>query len=155
MILALDLATSTGWAALINGRVESGVVRFDLKRGESAGMRFVRFGAWLVEILAHAKPKLILFEQAHHRGAAATEICVGLMTRVMEAAAARDIHYQAVRSMDLKKFMTGKGTAKKEEMIAAVKDHYAYMRDRTDLGDDEADALALLRYGRTHFEAGL
>jgi hypothetical protein len=40
-ILTLDLATKTGWASNILGR-RSGVVEFQLKRGESPGMRFLR-----------------------------------------------------------------------------------------------------------------
>ena len=40
-ILSLDLATAAGWASKILGR-RSGVVEFQLKRGESPGMRFLR-----------------------------------------------------------------------------------------------------------------
>jgi hypothetical protein len=38
-ILALDLGTRTGWAPAEHGRVESGVQVFDVRRGESPGMR--------------------------------------------------------------------------------------------------------------------
>ena len=44
-ILALDLATLTGWASSV-GRT-SGVQVFDVRRGESPGMRFLRCRAWL------------------------------------------------------------------------------------------------------------
>lgn len=39
-ILALDMATKTGWAT--NAGRTSGVQTFDVKRGESPGMRFLR-----------------------------------------------------------------------------------------------------------------
>ena len=55
-ILALDLATRTGWAW---GNVykdgpftpHSGVEDFSVRRGESPGMRFLRFDAWLSETM--------------------------------------------------------------------------------------------------------
>ena len=48
-ILSLDLATAAGWASKILGR-RSGVIEFQLKRGESPGMRFLRCRAWLNEL---------------------------------------------------------------------------------------------------------
>jgi hypothetical protein len=47
-VLALDLATKSGWATNV-GR-QSGVQTFDVKRGESPGMRFLRCRAWLGEM---------------------------------------------------------------------------------------------------------
>jgi len=81
-ILSLDLATKTGWASNIHGR-RSGVIDFALKRGESPGMRFLRCRAWLNEMLKLlGKIDIIVYEQAHHRGGAATAVCVGLITAV-------------------------------------------------------------------------
>ena len=39
-LLALDLATKTGWSTNIHGRC-AGVIEFPIKRGESPGMRFL------------------------------------------------------------------------------------------------------------------
>ena len=80
-ILALDTATKTGWAIFDSaaGRIiESGVQDFAKRRGESNGLMFLRFRAWLSQIIATARPDLIAYERAHHRGGAATEICVNL-----------------------------------------------------------------------------
>ncbi len=142
-ILALDLATATGWAAVRDGRIESGVQHFDLKRGESAGMRFIRFNAWLAEVLDALRPELVVYEQAHHRGGAATELAVGLVTRVLEATAARGIDPAPVHSSTLKKHATGSGTAKKPAMIARATALYP---DVAVVDDNHADALLLLRY---------
>ena len=49
-ILALDLATKTGWATCVGSVVESGVQAFSVKRGESRGMRYYRFMRWLEEM---------------------------------------------------------------------------------------------------------
>jgi len=48
---------------------------------------------------------LIIYEQAHHRGGAPTEIGVGLATRVMELATKYNINYTTVHSGTLKKFI--------------------------------------------------
>ena len=70
MILALDLGSRTGWALWDGVRTESGVQIFDLKRGESPGMRFVRFNGWLSSWATDGhRPSLVAYEQTHHRGA--------------------------------------------------------------------------------------
>ena len=78
-ILAIDAATKTGWASNIFGR-RSGITEFALKRGESPGMRFLRCRAWLNEMwkLLGGQIDVICYEQAHHRGGAATACCEGL-----------------------------------------------------------------------------
>ena len=57
-ILALDLGSKCGWATLdTEGRfeVESGVQDFSLVRGESPGMRYLRFRAWLAKVLMQSE----------------------------------------------------------------------------------------------------
>ena len=141
--LALDLATKTGWA-LKTCHLESGVQVFDLKRGESRGMRFLRFRAWLKEMIEQHRPDVLVFEQAHHRGGAATEVAVGLATRVMEMACEYGIEYQSVHTGMLKKFATGKGNAGKDVMLAAARDRWP---DQEIEDDNQADALWLLAWG--------
>ncbi len=90
-ILGLDMATRTGWACNIHGR-RSGVIEFAVKRGESPGMRFLRCRSWLNEMLKLLERiDLIAYEQAHHRGGAATACCVGLVTEVLAFAAEHDV----------------------------------------------------------------
>ena len=48
-ILALDLGTVTGWAACIDGHVQSGTWTFRPSRYEGGGMRYVRFRNQLAE----------------------------------------------------------------------------------------------------------
>jgi Holliday junction resolvasome RuvABC endonuclease subunit len=142
-ILALDLGTKTGFALLDEGQLESGTVVFDVKRGESAGMRYIRFNRWLATVALHISgpPRvgLIVYEAAHQRGGAATEIAAGFTTRVQEFCAARGIEHASVHTATLKKWTTGNGHAKKPEMIAAVSERWKKVTD-----DDEADAIALL-----------
>jgi len=143
-ILALDLATATGWACS-NG--DSGVQRFQLKRGDSPGMRFLRFSSWLHEILDLTSPALVVVEQAHHRGGHATELAVGFSTRVQEQAARRGINFTSVHSATLKKHATGSGRANKQDMIDAAR----VILEREPLDDNEADAVLILQWAKEQY----
>lgn len=153
-ILSLDLATKTGWALRDRtGAIASGMQEFALKRGESKGMRFLRFRKWLKEMLAlgemgssfsETNPGLIVFEQAHHRGGHATELCVGLMTDVLAEAARGGLEHMSVHTGALKKWATGKGNSGKAIMIAKAEEIYPNIEI---IDDNHADALLLLGYG--------
>ncbi len=140
--LALDLGTRTGWALAEGAVVESGVQVFDVKRGESPGMRYVRFNRWLGDIAPAVA--LVVYEQTHNRGGGATEVAAGFATRVQEFCARAGIEHTAIHSAVLKKFATGRGNAKKPDMIAAARERCGYLG----ADDDEADALLLLAYAR-------
>lgn len=147
-ILALDFGTRTGWAALSGGHVESGVQTFDPARGESPGMRFIRFRRWLEEILTLIRPGLCVYEAAHHRGGHATELLVGMATRLQEACAERGIEYAAIHSATLKKASCGSGRADKSAMMAEARRRFP---GREIADDNEADALMLLCYAREKY----
>ena len=54
-VLALDLATTTGWALRsADGQINSGTVSFRPSRYDGGGMRYLRFGAWLESMAADA-----------------------------------------------------------------------------------------------------
>lgn len=146
-ILALDLATATGWACRDPlGRITSGVKRFDLGRGESPGMRFLRFRRWLLDCWGpgHA-PAVIAYERAHHRGGAATQLCVGLQAIVLEHAALVGAETAPVHTAALKKLATGSGRADKSAMIAAARAKWPSIEV---LDDNHADALWVLEWAR-------
>ena len=147
MILALDTATHTGWCLWSNGSVvESGVVSFEKRRGESNGSMFLRFRRWLDEMLTE-NVKFVVYERAHHRGGAATEICTNLTGRVQELCASKGIEYAAVASVTLKKCATGSGKSDKAGvMLAAGK-----LTGRTIDDDNEADAIMLAAYAASEY----
>jgi Holliday junction resolvasome RuvABC endonuclease subunit len=112
-------------------------------------MRFLRFSKWLNELYDLTHPwELVVYERAHHRGGYATELGVGLQTRVQEFAAARDIEYAAVHSATLKKSATGSGRASKQDMM----DAYRAIRGCDPIDDNEADAFLLLEYAKEEFK---
>ena len=104
-------------------------------------MRFLRCRGWLNEINDLVMPDVIAYEQAHHRGGAATACGVGLVTVVLEFAAQHKIEITSVHSATLKKWATGSGRASKDQMIEAV-----IRKGHQPQDDNEADALLLLYY---------
>lgn len=155
-IAGLDLGTSTGWALYsAETGIVSGTEEFKVGRGESPGMRYVRFRGWLKELTRDAlnKPSekvVIAYEQPHHRGGASTEILVGFSTCVQELCAVQGFNHTSVHTATLKKFATGHGRANKLEMAKAAEKyftHYSVPQDfDSNKGDDEADALWVLAY---------
>ena len=145
-ILALDCATKTGWACLRDGHIESGMQDFTKRRGESMGMNngvmFYRFRGWLNNTFKDSGLDIIVYEQAHHRGGAATEICVNLTGRAQEFAAEIGAEYMAVHTASIKKFITGHGKADKE----LIKDWFVRKIGRPPVDDNESDAMALLYF---------
>jgi Holliday junction resolvasome RuvABC endonuclease subunit len=148
-ILALDLGLKTGFSISIPGtfaggppRVESGTFEVPSPRGESRGMRFIRWGAWLREMLEMTKPELVVYEQPHARGGAATDILVGMGTRVQEYCAGRGIEYAMVHAATVKKWSTGSGASKKPAMQAEAERRAGRRFD----SEDEADAFLLMLY---------
>lgn len=146
-ILTLDCGTKTGWASEVDGRIESGVQDFGLKRGESKGIRFLRFNTWLNDMLELIKPHIVVYEMAHFRGGSATEILVGMTTRIEQFCEEKKIEYSSVHSGSLKRFATGKGNASKEDMRRAAVLKY----ERMVYTDDEADALHILAWAKKEF----
>ena len=165
-ILALDLGTKTGWCLYAQHVRESGVQTFDVKRGESPGMRYLRFRRWLEEIALwedgvgnRVRPvNLIVYEQTLGRfahGGAQSEIAAGFATRVQEFCAERGVEHAAVHGSTLKKWTTGKGNAKKAAMASSVVARFfpqecveTRAKILLAIDDNEADAIALLEYAK-------
>ena len=154
VILALDLGTTTGWALRsANGPVAHGFVSFKSQRFEGGGMRYLRFGRWLADMLAlsgsqtGAQANLtgigaIHFEEVRrHLGVDAAHVYGGLLATLTAWCEHHQIPYQGVPVGTIKRHATGKGNAGKTEVIAAMK---ALGHPVTD--DNEADALALLHW---------
>ena len=150
-ILAIDPGLSPGWAVFFSesDRIESGVQVFRARRGESPGMRYLYFRTWLDRILNRIKPDLIVYEMSHLRGGAATQIQVGLTSRIEEICSVLKTDYMKVHSGAVKKFITGSGRANKEDMIAAANKIFQNQKrspGREITSDDEADAVCILAW---------
>ena len=146
-VLGLDLGTRTGWALYDGTMIDSGVQVFDVRRGESPGMRYLRFRTWLAEVAlidswGNSRVRLIGYEQPHHRGGAATEVLAGFSTSVQAFCARYNIEHAAIHTGTLKKVFTGSSATKKAGMIAEANRRAIVKHLITD--DNEADAVAVL-----------
>ena len=156
-VLGIDCGLKTGWAVVENGKVlESGTEDFNPRRGSSYGTLFMEYRRWLSQMIQPMRPgetrcyDLIVYEQSHMRGGAATELQINMSGRVQEIAAAMKIEYIAVRSSTLKKYFTGKGNASKEEMMAKAEQFIG----RAPEDDNEADGVALAMNGYDKLKGG-
>lgn len=152
-IFALDQALKTGWASQDErGGVECGTLVFEADRGESKGIRYLKFRNWLNKMMDQIKPEVVVYEQTHQRGGYATEVAYAFTTRIQELCAERRIPYKAVHSGTLKKSATGSGKASKPEMIIKAKARFPSLLEVIGDDDDIADALHLLNYALKEYE---
>ena len=138
-ILALDLATKTGWAMDTYQPYckDSGVVNLNPK--DSQGGRFLTLRKWLEH--QPYKFDLMVCEKPHFRGWNPTIVAVGLFTEVIAYAVKHSMDFRMVHTGTLKKWATGSGRASKLDMIKA-----ATMKGWNPVDDNEADACLLLEY---------
>ena len=144
VVLALDLATKTGFAVQReNGTIQSGMVTLPPASKTRTGERLNRFRKWLTETKnKHDNIDFVVWEQPVVRHAKAVAPLFQLVGTVCSWADHHGIGYanDGVASATIKKFATGCGHAKKKEMIQAARQLGFNITD-----DNEADALHLLR----------
>lgn len=154
-VLALDLATRTGWALLQpSGSVLSGAHRFG-RAGKGDRERLRAIEVWLPSFLppiAQGAGDLV-YELTGFRFRNSFRVSGHLEAFVLRAADAFQIPEAATFSYlptQVKKGATGAGTASKAQVVEA-------MRERWGLpaldDEDEADALALLTHHLAQREA--
>ena len=135
-ILALDIATKTGWKT----RTASGVWDLKVNRGESESMRVIRFRAKVKELIELENIDLIAYERAAGRYKSSI-IVVSEMIGVLKLLCSElNIDMARYSATEIKKFATGKGNANKEAMIEAAKELGYNPKD-----DNEADAIHIYR----------
>lgn len=141
-LLCLDLGTKTGWAVGEPLKaVTSGVQSFQPGRYEGGGMRYLRFRAWLSEMRALIPGELsIYFEEVrHHSAVDAAHVYGGLLATLTAWCEENKVPYLGIPVGTIKKAITGKGNASKQQVIDAVSALGYHPKD-----DNEADAIALL-----------
>lgn len=151
-ILALDLGTKTGWALWRKGSiVYSGVQNFKVGRFDGGGMRFLKFGRWLDQVVGEDHEGLTVFyEEVRNHGPGGTDAAHaygGFWATLTAWCELRNTPYSGVPVGTIKKFATGKGNANKEQMIQAAVD-----RGFTPDDDNEADAIALLHWAMLEYK---
>jgi Holliday junction resolvasome RuvABC endonuclease subunit len=138
-LLALDSGTKLGFALWRDGEITSGTQKLCHDRNAS-GVRFLHFRRWLMEIIETYNIRRVFFERVYgHKGTDAAHIYGAFM--YLLAAVCEEMHIKCTGFPvgTIKKFMTGKGNATKEEMIEALR-----QRGFDPVDDNEADSLAIL-----------
>lgn len=144
-ILALDPALSCGWAYEDRGDIVSGV--WDLRGpdpSEHYGNRFVRFENELYAVLGQQAFSVLAYEDVHYgsKGAAAGVMRAGMLAILAMVAAKNQLTLCPCRISSVKLFATGKGNAKKFQMMDACHKRLGIApRD-----DNEADAIWVLKF---------
>ena len=141
-ILALDLATITGWALRsADGSIISGTVSFRPSRYDGGGIRYLRFRGWLDSLAANSTGiGVVHYEEVRrHVSTDSAHVYGGLLATLTAWCEQRGIAYQGVPVGTIKRFIAGKGNADKAAVIAAVRE-----RGFSPVDDNEADALAIL-----------
>ena len=140
-ILALDLGTTTGFAARVDGRVISGTADFRPGRFEGGGMRYLRFRRFLTELKSSVDgiDESVFEEVRRHRGVDAAHAYGGFMATLTAWCEHHETPYRSVPVGTIKRHCTGKGNANKDAMVAAIK---ALGFDVVD--HNQADAIAVL-----------
>ena len=135
-ILALDIATKTGWKT----KTASGVWDLKCNIGESESMRVVRFRAKVKELIELEDIDLVAYERAGgmFKGAIIVESeMIGVLKLLCNE---KNVDMACYSATEIKKFATGKGNVKKEAMIEAAKELGYNPKD-----DNEADAIHIYR----------
>lgn len=148
-ILALDIGTQMGWAlGLRDGNLRSGSESFAARRSEGPGQRWLKFQAWLGQQYREAGELQIIYYElvmAHgtkqNPNTIAAHVYGGFEAHLQAWADRNRVQLVGVGVGTIKKSATGKGNAKKEQVIAAMR-----ARGHRVIDDNHADALALLEY---------
>lgn len=142
-ILCLDLGTKCGYAFINDEKITSGTWNFTPSRFDSSGTRYVAFKK-AIEGISFFKINKVYYEEVHaHSAVAAAHVYGGLVSILQTFCIENSIEYEGVGVGTIKKHATGKGNAKKPEMMIAAIKLYPTINVKD---DNEADALCLLNY---------
>lgn len=139
IFLALDLGSDCGFAIFKNDKFISGTKKLKTYK-EKFGARFLEFRKWLLKIIERHDIKAVFFERVYgHKGTEAAHCYGGFMYTLASICLQHNIPCIGLTVQEIKKFMTGKGNATKDEMIAAAK-----KKGFNPETDNEADAIAIM-----------
>lgn len=133
-ILALDIATITGWKT----KTSSGTWDLKPNRGESEGMRVVRFKAKVREMIKLEGITLVSYERPAGVHKSSIIVASEMIGSLKDLCIEMKVNYASYSAKEIKKFATGNGNASKQLMIEKAKELGYNPKD-----DNEADAIHL------------
>lgn len=141
MILALDLATRTGWCAGVGDRRPEVGHYTMAKTRDDVGQFLIEFETWMRSRIHFWQPDLVVFESPFVRAGDTAYITRKLhaLPGVAEMVCIKmGVEVRQVTPKQAKKALTGNGNAKKPDMVAAA----AALGVACEV-DDEADAFGV------------
>lgn len=143
MIVAFfDLGTTCGFAVGEPGNITSGDWELKPSRFESWGMRLIKFRRRLEELHAGFDFRVVGYEEVRFHAGVDAAHCYGALMGVLQVyCLEKGVPFEGVPVGTIKKFWTGKGNARKPQMIEAAR-----QRGFEPASDNEADALAGLHW---------
>lgn len=149
--IAFDMATTTGWAALYNGGILYGSHKVHRSKGlrtrpdDHVGIEYIQFLRWITQRFEKFDPDDVFAEESagHWKSILAARKPLGFRAMLMATTAHYNAPVTLYTAQQLKKYATGKGNAKKPQMIQAAFDKYGI----TTSDDNVADALHCLHFG--------
>ena len=140
-ILALDQATVTGWAT----DTSSGIWNLKANRGESEGMRVVRFKAKVKEIIELEGITLIAYERPSGRNKYSIMISSEMVGVLKDLCIKKGVDLACYSAKEIKLHATGNGNAGKPLMISSAKLKWPHVNI---IDDNQSDALWILDYAK-------
>ena len=142
-ILGIDPSTKSG-VVVVSGNgdlIDSKIITFPDARGFK---RLQLIAKSFHSIVTHHNPSLIVIEGYAYGNAHTLVTLVEIGTIIRHTLFSHGLSWYDVPPSKLKKFTTGKGNAKKDEMAVHVKDRWGF----TSKSNDVVDAYALAQLGR-------
>lgn len=140
-ILALDLATNTGWAIRMrDGTIKFGSFNSAVARGAKHTQRWANFRYELGPLITANDIHAVVHEDVkRHSSALSAKAYYGFLCITEMIAVNHNVNLTGLGVGTVKKHWTGKGRASKDEMVAIAR-----AKGFNVANDDEADALAIL-----------
>lgn len=142
-MLALDIATSTGWAMSVKGRVSSGTLNLPT---DDYGHMAASFGGWLCDRVFDGVEVFVIERPTFNRITDSSYRCDGLCWTAHHIAWASQIERREVRPSEWRKAVLGKGNYSTAEAKARAI-WWCKNNGFNPAGHDEAEALCILSYG--------
>lgn len=144
-ILAIDFGNKMGFSGLNQNKIVSGTINHKNTK-DLAGHQYLHFRYWLNSFIGNFLPDVIYYEDVRrHLGTDAAHVYGGYLATLQAFCCEKNIKLVPVAVGTIKKHWTGKGNANKYEMIQEAR-----KRGFQPIDDNEADALAILDYAKTH-----
>jgi Holliday junction resolvasome RuvABC endonuclease subunit len=144
-IIALDIATKTGWAVINEDGIieDSGVEKFT---GETRGEKLSSCMAFFFFLFKAHNPSCIVAEKPFFRGSG-TRLLMPMVGLAELSAHRNNAAFLEVPAVTVKQYLTGNGKAEKSQMMAEITKLGYSFED-----DNEADAIAMALYAYPNIE---